>query len=177
MIPIIIFQVYYSTMNMSACIISWTRRRVLDALSSLSPLTLTPLPHQRLSYALCVRHFAFSTNANNYLDDFKTETEVGPSGIWNLDQRILHISTITITATTPIYHLDLSITLSSNPRSPARVSCDIIVNLDQTRKLRNQKSHFKITDARKEKLPRYLGKQIIISIYSFHLCNNVNFTY
>ena len=145
MIPIIIFKKNNSKMNMSACIISRTRRRVLDALSSLSPLTLTPLPHQRLSYALCVRHFAFSTNANNYLDDFKTETEVGPSGIWNLDQRILHISTITITATTPIYHLDLPITLSLNLRSPARVSCDNIVNLDKTRKLRNQKRSFHVT--------------------------------
>ena len=74
------------------------------------------------------------------------ETVVGSSGIWNLDQRILHNSTITITATTAICHLDLSITLSSNPRSPARSSSDNIVNLDQTRKLRNRKSHFKITD-------------------------------
>jgi hypothetical protein len=63
--------------------------------------------------------------------------------------------TITITSTTPIYHLDLSITLSSNPWSPARSSSDNIVNLDQTRKLRNRKSHFRITDVRKKKIRRF----------------------
>ena len=176
MIPIIIFQVYYSTMNMSTCHFAdqetSTRCTVIIITINTNTAPSPEVELRTLRQALCLFH-----HANNYLDDFKTETEVGPSGIWNLDQRILHISTITITATTPIYHLDLSITLSSNPRSPARVSCDIIVNLDQTRKLRNQKSYFKITDARKEKLPRYFGKQIIISIYSFHLCNNVNFTY
>ena len=46
--------------------------------------------------------------------------------------------TITITSTTPIYHLDLSITPSSNPWSPAQFSSDNIVNPDQKRKFGNQ---------------------------------------
>ena len=109
-----------------------------------------------LRQALCLFHQC--KQLSGWLQDWNRS---GSLGYLNLDQRILHISTITITATTPIYHLDLSITLSSNSRSPARFSSDNIVNLDQTRKLRNRKSHFKITD-RTSYVPHAMMNQILL---------------
>jgi len=138
MIPIIIFQVRYPTERMSARIIRGPEAKVRRA-DIIITLTTNITPSSEVESRTLRQALCLFLKTNEPLDNLKIATEVGPPGIWKLDQCIPLNATISSPAPMPTSTLELSISLFSNLQSPVEFSSDNIINHDKICQYGNSK--------------------------------------